>query len=146
MFKNPFRRPTELIDFPNQVLVLAKPDAVHNGQVGMIITMFEFHGFWIRDTRELQMTRAFCAKHYCDHIDKPFYKSLVEFMISGLTIAFRMECTRQHDGMMIEKARDRVHRIRESRQCVGPQNLLHASDSLDAARRELNLWFPNSRN
>lgn len=145
MFKNPFRRPIEPIDFPHQILVLAKPDAVHNGQVGMILMMFEHKHFWIRDTRELQMTRAFCAKHYSAHVDKPFYEGLVGFMTSGLTIAFRMEWVGAASEM-IPCARDRVERIRKSHFREGPANYVHASDSIEAARRELNLWFPNSRN
>lgn len=145
MFRNPFRRATAPIDFPHQVLVLAKPDAVHNSQVGMIVMMFESRHFWIRDTRELQMTRRFCAQHYCDHVGKPFYKGLVGFMTSGLTIAFRMQWIGPYEEM-IPCARDRVNRIRKAHFCEGPRNLVHASDSIEAARRELNLWFPGSKN
>lgn len=144
MFRNPFLRPTALIDFPNQLLVLAKPDAVHNGQVGTILRSFEFKSFWIRDTIEFQPPKSFWAKHYCDHVKKPFYKGLVEFMTSGLTIAFRMEYVGPDDFIAI--ARQQVEKIRKAHFCVNPRNLVHASDSLAAARRELNLWFPDSKN
>lgn len=141
MFQNPFRKP---IEFTNQVLVLAKPDAVHNGGVGAILRMFENRSFWVRDCSERQMSVPLCSQHYRDHVDKPFYKSLVDFMTSGLTIAFRMQYVGDDD--MIKVARDRVDRIRRLYACKNPRNFVHASDSLLSAQRELTLWFPKSQN
>lgn len=141
MFQNPFRQ-TALID---QVLVLAKPDAVHNGKVGRILAMFERTHFWICNTRELQMTNEFCAQHYRDHVNKPFYPSLVDFMTSGLTIAFHMQWV-SNPKDMIPVARETVEAIRQINLCQNPRNLVHASSSIEAAQRELTLWFPNSKN
>src|SRR4030095_10608900 len=74
-----------------RTLVLVKPDAVRRGLAGEILARFEQRGLAIRAARLLSVNRELAARHYAEHADKPFCGELVEFIISGETLAVVLE-------------------------------------------------------
>lgn len=116
-------------------LVLVKPDAIQHRLLGWCIACFEHEG--ILELSIVQMDEDLCARHYADHLEKDFYPDLRDFMCSAPLCAV---CV---DGS-VESVRKIAMGIRRhhSQYISGPRNLVHASDSLLAAQRELDIWFP----
>lgn len=114
-------------------LVLLKPDCVEHKLVAF--SLMQFEPFGIEAMLLGDMEYPLCRKHYEEHVDKPFYQGLEDFMLSGPLVALRIA----GDWAAI---RERAMWIRECRSdlVVNPRNLVHASDSAEAAERELNLW------
>ena len=116
-------------------LVLIKPDAIQHKMLGWCISCFE--DFSILDLGLVRMTEALCDEHYAEHREKPFYPGLKEFMLSGnvcaLSIAGNTAGIR-HVAMYIRDC--------QKAYLDGPRNLIHSSDSVLSAQRELDIWFP----
>ena len=70
---------------------MIKPDAFARGLSGEIIARFERRGFTLRGVRLLRVTEELAGQHYEEHVDKPFYPELVEFITSGPVIAMVIE-------------------------------------------------------
>ncbi len=139
-----------------RTLVVLKPDAVKRQVVGQIISRFERAGLKIVGMKMVWIDKEFSKKHYAEHVDKPFYKFLETMITEGPVIA-----------MVIEG----VHGVEIVRKLVGPteprkappgtirgdfamhsaeyadkkgiavKNLIHASSDIEAAKREIALWF-----
>ncbi|MFC7545431.1 nucleoside-diphosphate kinase [Plantactinospora sp. GCM10030261] len=128
-------------------LVLIKPDAVRRGLIGEIIGRFERKGLTI-DTMVLRsMDGELADAHYAEHLDKPFYPPLRDFMTGGPLVALVLS-----GDQVIEVVRALVGATDGRRAAAGTirgdlslsnrENLVHASDSPDSAKREIALWFP----
>ncbi len=65
-------------------LVLVKPDGMRRGLAGEVVSRFERRGLELRGARLLRITKAMARKHYAEHVGKPFFDGLVEFITSGL--------------------------------------------------------------
>ena len=133
-----------------QTLVLIKPDGVKRNLIGEIIRRIETKGYVIADVKKLRPTRSLLANHYAEHEGKPFYEPLVEFMLSGDTVALKVEGHRVIEGFRsLAGATDpTVAAPGTIRGDLGrdwglkvQQNLVHGSDSPESAARELALWF-----
>src|SRR5215217_8789757 len=74
-----------------QTLVLLKPDAVQRKLAGEILRRFEARGLDVRAARLLTVDRDLAERHYAEHAEKPFFGELVEFIISGPTLALVLE-------------------------------------------------------
>ncbi|RMF07149.1 nucleoside-diphosphate kinase [Candidatus Woesearchaeota archaeon] len=139
-----------------RTLVLLKPDAVQRCFVGEIITRFERVGLKIVGMKMVWVDKEFSRKHYSDHVDKPFYPGLENFITEGPVIAMVLEG---------------IHAVEVVRKLVGPtepkqappgtirgdfshhsyaytdkkgiaiKNLIHASGSVEDAKKEVSLWF-----
>jgi len=70
-----------------RTLFLIKPDAVERGLIGEIVARFERRGFRIRGMKLVRVTEQQAAEHYVEHVGKPFYPELVEFITSGPVVA-----------------------------------------------------------
>ena len=70
-----------------QTLVLIKPDGVKRNLIGEIIRRIEAKGYVISDLKKLTPSKELLAEHYAEHVGKPFYEPLVEFMASGDVVA-----------------------------------------------------------
>lgn len=134
----------------NATLVLIKPDGVKRNLVGEIIRRCEAKGYKVADLRMVAPNRDLLAKHYAEHEGKPFYEPLMEFMLSGPTVAIRLEGERVIEGFRsIAGATDPT--IAAPGTIRGDlsrdwgtkviQNLVHGSDSEESAQRELAIWF-----
>ena len=133
-----------------QTLVLLKPDAVKRNLIGEIISRIEAKGYVIVDMKKITPTRELLAQHYAEHEGKPFYEPLVEFMASGDVVALRVEGHRVIEGFRaLAGATDPTVALPGTiRGDLGrdwgvkvQQNLVHGSDSIESATRELALWF-----
>ncbi len=134
-----------------KTLILVKPDGVRRGLVGEVISRIETKGYAIDALRMLQADEALLAQHYAEHIGKPFYEPLVEFMMSGPIVAIVASGNRVIEGFRSlagvtdptvaapgtirgDLARDQGTKVM--------QNLVHGSDSPESAAREIAIFFP----
>jgi nucleoside-diphosphate kinase len=130
-------------------LVLLKPDCVERRLMGQIISRFEAKGLNIVAMRMLRVTPDLAKQHYAEHVAKPFYPSLEEFITSAPIVALAVE------GLdVIRLIRDMLGATNGLKAVPGTirgdfsssrqMNLVHASDSAESAARELALYFkPN---
>jgi nucleoside-diphosphate kinase len=132
-----------------RTLVLLKPDAVQRGLAGRILARFEEKGLKLIALKLRQFSNATISKHYEVHAARPFYKKLVEYMTSGPVVALAIEGL---DAIAVVRRMVGVTNSREAapgtiRGDFGmsfSNNLIHASDSPDAAKKELALFFPDA--
>jgi nucleoside-diphosphate kinase len=129
-----------------KTLVLLKPDAVQRGLVGEIISRLERKGLKLVAARLMQVTRELAHRHYGDHVGKPFFEGLVEFITSGPLMALVVE-----GDNAVEVVRKTMGATNPQDAAPGTvrgdlaasigQNLIHGSDSTDSAAREIELFF-----
>ncbi len=131
-------------------LVLIKPDGVKRNLVGEIISRCEAKGYKVTDLKMVAHNRELLAQHYAEHEGKAFYEPLLEFMLSGPTVAIRLEGDRVIEGFRsLAGATDPTTAAPGTiRGDLGRdwgtkviQNLVHGSDSEESAQRELAIWF-----
>ncbi len=135
-----------------KTLVLVKPDGVARGLVGEVIARIEAKGYTVVALRMLQADRALLEKHYAEHQGKPFFEPLVEFMMSGPIVALVAQGNRVIEGFRSlagvtdptvaapgtirgDLARDQGTKV--------VQNIVHGSDSVESATREIQIFFPS---
>jgi nucleoside-diphosphate kinase len=128
-------------------LVLIKPDAVRRGLTGELLARFERKGLVIEALEMRTMDASLADQHYADHVEKPFYPPLKEFMTSGPLVALVLGGDQVIDVVraMIGATDGRkaaAGTIRGDYALSNRENLVHASDSPESAARELALWFP----
>src|SRR6476620_9436483 len=122
--------------------VLIKPDAVQRGLAGEILARFEQRGLELREAKLVQVDRDLAEQHYAEHVDKPFFGELVEFITSSPTLALVLE----GEGA-IKVVRTTIGAtnpvdagpgtIRGDLALAMPDNLVHGSDSPESAEREI---------
>jgi nucleoside-diphosphate kinase len=134
-----------------KTLILVKPDGVARGLVGEVISRIESKGYSIDAVRMLKADRSLLEKHYAEHVGKPFYEPLVEFMMSGPIVAIVASGNRVIEGFRSlagvtdptlaapgtirgDLARDQGTKV--------VQNIVHGSDSPESAVREIEIFFP----
>jgi nucleoside-diphosphate kinase len=123
---------------------------VKRNLVGEIISRCEAKGYLVTDLKLVQPNRELLQQHYAEHEGKAFYEPLLDFMLSGPTVAIRLEGDR-----VIEGFRSLAGTTDPTTAAPGTirgdlgrdwgtkviQNLVHGSDSEDSAKRELAIWF-----
>ncbi len=133
-----------------ETLILVKPDGVARSLTGEILRRIEEKGYQLVDIRLVHAGRDLLAEHYEEHLGKPFYEPLVEFMESGPIVALRVAGNRVIEGFrMLAGTTDPTTAAPGTiRGDLGrdwglavQQNLVHGSDSPESAARELALWF-----
>ena len=129
-----------------RTLILVKPDGMQRGLAGEILVRLERRGLRIAGLKLIQVDRALAERHYGEHIGKPFYEGLVHYITACPIIAAVLEGT------------DAVEAVRRSMGKTNPRdadpgtirgdfgleigrNLIHGSDSVESARREIELFF-----
>jgi nucleoside-diphosphate kinase len=130
-----------------RTLILIKPDAFGRGLTGELVARFERKGLRIAALQLMTMERDLAERHYAEHVDKPFFGELVEFITSGPLVAMVLEgpeavaAARQVIGATdpLEAA---PGSIRGDFALEVGQNLVHGSDSDESAAREVELFFP----
>ncbi|GAA3947044.1 MULTISPECIES: nucleoside-diphosphate kinase [Actinoplanes] len=130
-----------------RTLVLVKPDALRRGLLGEILGRFERKGLTIDALVVRTMDAELADQHYAEHVDKAFYPPLKEFMTSGPLAALVLS---GDEVIAVVRAlvgatdgrKAAAGTIRGDLSLSNRENLVHASDSPDSAKRELALWFP----
>ena len=134
-------------DSAERTLVLIKPDAVARGLVGEVLARFERKGLTIEAMHLRTLTPEVADQHYAEHVTKAFYPPLKEFMTGGPLVALvlagdkAIEVVRALTGATDGRAAA-PGTIRGDLSLSNRENLVHASDSADSAKREIALWFP----
>lgn len=133
----------------SRTLVLCKPDAVERGLVGEIIGRFERKGLRLAAARLLVIDEAIARQHYAEHVDKPFFGALMEFIGRSPAMALAVEGPENVweivRAMMgpTNPALAPSGTIRGDFGTEVTENLVHGSDSADSAVRELGIFFPD---
>jgi len=129
-----------------RTLVLLKPDCVQRRLTGKVINRFEEKGLNIVAMKMMQVTSELSRQHYAEHVEKPFYPSLEAFITSAPVVAMAI------DGLeAVQVVRDMLGATSGLKAAAGTirgdysssrqMNLVHASDSVESAKRELALYF-----
>jgi nucleoside-diphosphate kinase len=130
-----------------QTFVMIKPDGVARGLVGQIVARFEAKGLKIKAMRLERADPAIVAKHYEVHKARPFYKPLMEYILSGPVVPMIVE---GESAITVARAlmgatnpvQGKPGEIRfDFAQTIG-RNIIHGSDSAETAKFEIGLWFP----
>jgi nucleoside-diphosphate kinase len=129
-----------------RTLFLVKPDAVERGLVGEIVSRFEARGFTIRGLKLIRVAEQQAAEHYVEHLGKPFYPEVIQFITSGPVVA------------MVLEGPGAVAAVRAMMGATNPlesapgtmrgdyaldlgRNVVHGSDSPTSAAREIAIFF-----
>jgi nucleoside-diphosphate kinase len=129
-----------------KTLVLLKPDAVQRGLVGELVSRLERKGLKLVGMKLARMDDALARQHYAEHVDKPFFKGLAEFITSGPLVAMAIE-GEDAIGMVrtlmgeTNPANAAPGTVRGDYAVSIGLNLVHGSDSPESAKRELALFF-----
>jgi nucleoside-diphosphate kinase len=129
-----------------ETLVLVKGDGVRRRLIGEIIRRIENTGLDIHAMQLMDVSRELAEEHYAEHREKPFFEELVEFITSTPVVAMRVggegaiSIVRKLMGAT-NPANAAPGTIRGDLALSMPDNLVHGSDSLESAARELKLFF-----
>jgi nucleoside-diphosphate kinase len=132
-----------------KTLVLLKPDCVQRRLIGEIIGRFEKKGLNVVAMKMLNVTPELSKQHYAEHVSKPFYKNLEDFITSAPIVAMAIEgleairVVREMLGAT-NGLKAAPGTIRGDFSSSRQMNLVHASDSEESATRELTLYFQAS--
>lgn len=134
-----------------RTLILVKPDGVRRGLSGEVIRRIENKGYQVAALKMITPTRELFKTHYAEHEGKPFYEPLLEFMLSGPIVAIIAEGNRVIEGFRrlagatdpttAEPGTIRGDLGRDQGTKV-VQNIVHGSDSVESANREIKIFFP----
>lgn len=129
-----------------RTFVMIKPDGVQRNLVGEVIRRFEAKGFTLVGLKMLQVSQELAEKHYDVHRERPFFDSLVQFIISAPVVAMVWE----GDGV-VAAARNLIGATNPLTAAPGTirgdfgvnigRNIIHGSDAIETANREITLWF-----
>jgi nucleoside-diphosphate kinase len=129
-----------------RTLVIVKPDGVQRGLIGPILSRLESRGLKIVGLKLLQVSRDLAERHYAEHEGKPFYAGLLNYITSGPVVVLCVEGT-----SAVQMVRNTVGVTNPLNAAPGTirgdlaldigRNLIHASDAVETAERELALWF-----
>ena len=129
-----------------RTLVLVKPDGVQRGLTGEVIKRLEDRGLKLVAAKFLQVDRAFAERHYAVHKGKPFFEGLITYITSSPLMAMVWEgpqavaAVRQTMGAT-KPTEAAPGTIRHDFALEMGRNLTHASDSVENAQTEIDLWF-----
>ncbi len=129
-----------------RTFVMVKPDGVQRGLIGEIIRRIERKGLKIVAIKMLKIDEGLAERHYAEHREKPFFRNLIEYITSGPVVA------------MVVEGREAVKVVRNLVGATNPveanpgtirgdfgidigRNVVHASDSIESAEREISLFF-----
>jgi nucleoside-diphosphate kinase len=132
-----------------RTLFLIKPDAVERGLVGDIIARLERRGFVLRGLKLVRVSEQQAAEHYVEHVGKPFYPELVEFITSGPVVAMAIEgigaVATVRSMMGATNPLDSAPgTIRGDFALDLGRNVVHGSDSPESAARETAIFFTDA--
>ena len=127
-------------------LVIIKPDGVQRGLVGAIVSRLEGRGLRLAGLKFMSVEQALAERHYAVHVGKPFYEGLIRYISSAPVVVMAWEGPKA-----VEAIRQTVGATNPTKAAPGTiradlaldigRNLIHASDAVDTAAVEVDLWF-----
>ncbi|MCO5611764.1 hypothetical protein L7F22_066023 [Adiantum nelumboides] len=127
--------------------IMIKPDGIQRGLIGEIISRFQQKGFILKAMKLVQIERSPAEKHYEDLAGKPFFGGLVEYVTSGPVVAM-VWC----GNAVVLTGRKMLGATKPADSAPGTitgdfavevgRNIIHGSDSVESAQKEIALWFP----
>ncbi|MBE3591870.1 MAG: nucleoside-diphosphate kinase [Thermoanaerobacter sp.] len=128
-------------------LAIVKPDGVKRGLIGEILKRYENKGLRLKAAKVITPTIGLLEKHYEEHKGKPYYKPLIQYMSSGPVFAMVLEGENAVKIVRLLNGATKVEEalpgtIRGDFASSTTFNIIHGSDSIEAAKREIALWFP----
>ena len=133
---------------PDRTLILIKPDGVRRGLIGSVISRVERRGLRIVTMDLRSLSRETAHVHYAEHVGKPFFDPLIEFITSGPLVALVaegpsvVEAFRSMAGATNPLAAP-PGTIRGDHALLVTENIVHGSDSPESAEREIKIFFPD---
>lgn len=133
-----------------RILILVKPDGVSLGHIGEVITRLERKGYEIDALKVTRATDNQLQQHYAKLVDKPFFKEIETYMLEGKIVAMIASGTRVievfHRMAATNPSEAAFGTIRGDLGREWPdgllRNVVHSSDSVESAEREIKIWFP----
>lgn len=129
-----------------RTFLMVKPDGVQRGLVGNVVSRLETKGFKLVAMKMMQISAEMAARHYGEHKGKPFYDGLIEFITSAPVVAMIWE-----GDDVVDMARSMMGATDPRKAAPGTmrgdlavfmgKNIVHGSDSLESAEREMSLFF-----
>ncbi|AMV11352.1 UNVERIFIED_ORG: nucleoside diphosphate kinase [Anoxybacillus amylolyticus] len=129
-----------------RTFIMVKPDGVQRNLIGEIVARFEKKGFQLVGAKLMQVSRELAEQHYAEHKERPFFGELVDFITSGPVFAMVWE-----GENVIAAARQMMGKTNPQEAAPGTirgdfgltvgKNVIHGSDSLQSAEREISLFF-----
>ena len=131
-----------------KTLVLIKPDGMKRGLAGKILSYYEVSNLEIKAIKLVAPSREILSQHYKEHEGKGFYEDLISFMLSGPSIALILEGEKSISKVRsingnTDPALADSGTIRGDLAESKNHNLVHGSDSIESAQREIKIWFPS---
>ncbi|WP_335869719.1 nucleoside-diphosphate kinase [Bacillus sp. 2205SS5-2] len=129
-----------------QTFLMVKPDGVQRGLIGEIVSRFEDKGFQLAGAKLMHISKELAEEHYGEHKERPFFGELVEFITSGPVFAMVWQgenviATARKMMGATNPAEALQGTIRGDYGITVGKNIIHGSDSLESAKRELGLFF-----
>ncbi|MEA2476177.1 MAG: nucleoside-diphosphate kinase [Actinomycetota bacterium] len=129
-----------------RTFIMVKPDGVRRRLVGEVVSRIESKGYELKEAKLFTIDETLAKKHYAEHADKPFFAELVSFITSGPVVAMVVEGPEAVAGMrQIMGATNPLDAapgsIRGDFASLITENIVHGSDSVESAEREINLFF-----
>ena len=129
-----------------RTFVMVKPDGVRRGLVGDVISRFERKGFALERMRMLTIDDELAKRHYAEHVEKPFFPDLLSFITSGPVVAMEWSgesvVTAARALMGATNPADAAPgTVRADFATEVTENIVHGSDSVESAERELGIFF-----
>ena len=129
-----------------RTLVLVKPDGVQRGLIGEVVSRLERRGLKLVAMKLMRVDEALARQHYAEHVDKPFFHGLVEFITSAPLVAMVWEADNAIEAVRktmgeTSPAASGPGTIRGDLALDIGRNLVHGSDSPGSAQREVGLFF-----
>lgn len=129
-----------------RTFIAVKPDGVKRGLVGEIMSRFEKKGFKLIALKMLDVTPELAAKHYGEHKGKPFYNRLIDYIQSGPIVAmvwkgYNVVAGARHLMGSTDPLNAEVGTIRADYALIMEYNVVHGSDSVESAEREIGIYF-----
>lgn len=129
-----------------KTFIMIKPDGVKRGIMGEVISKIEKKGFKIIQAKLFEPSKGLVEEHYEEHRDKAFFSDLINYILSGPLMAMEVEGHASVEVMRIMIG-DKDPKLAAAGSIRGDyansmnENVIHGSDSIESAKRELDLWF-----
>ena len=129
-----------------RTFVMVKPDGVNRRLCGEVIRRYEAKGLKLIALKMQILSKKLAKEHYAEHVDKPFFEELVEFITSGPTVQMvwegksAVDVVRKMNGVTNSREAD-LGTIRGDFGLTRQNNIVHASDSTETSKREIALYF-----